>query len=66
MHLIKMNDQEKVELFDELLACAMQSSHAIDATVRALAPDPIHAAQAVESLDSNKVILSKVLIRPLN
>lgn len=30
-------------LFDNLLACAIQSSHAMDATVKALAPDPLHA-----------------------
>jgi hypothetical protein len=60
-----MNDQAKVELFDELLACAIKSSHAMDATVRALASDPLHAARVTllkDSLDSTKVILIKVLI----
>jgi hypothetical protein len=67
-----MRDRTKVELFDELLACAIQSSHAMGVTVRALSSDPIHASQvtllneSLDELDSNKVLLSKVFHPPSN
>jgi hypothetical protein len=64
-----MLDESKVALFDELLAYVIQSSHAMDATVRALAPDPLFIPQVVllnESLDSTRVLLSKVLIYPFS
>jgi hypothetical protein len=60
-----MKDEAKVALFDELLACVIQSSHAMDDTAKALAPDPLHAARIIllnDSLDSTRVLLSKVLI----
>jgi hypothetical protein len=44
--MIKMRDKAKVELFDELLACAMQSSHAMDETVRALVSNPLHTKKS--------------------
>jgi hypothetical protein len=62
-----MKDETKVELFDELLAGAARSSQAVDAILMALAPDPLHATQVLllkESLDSTKVMLSKVSINP--
>jgi hypothetical protein len=60
-----MNDGAKVALFDDLLACVIQSSHAMDETFRALAPDPLHAARVIllnDSLDSTRVLLTKVSI----
>jgi hypothetical protein len=62
-----MLDEAKVALFDELLVCVIQSSHAMDDTVKALASDPLHAARAIllnDSLDSTRVLLSKVFIHP--
>jgi hypothetical protein len=62
-----MLDEAKVALFDGLLACVIQSSHAMDETARALAPEPIHAPQVLllnDSLDSTRVLLSKVLTHP--
>jgi hypothetical protein len=59
-----MLDESKVALFDELLACVIQSSHAMDVTSRAFAPDHLHAARVLllnDSLDSTRVLLSKVL-----
>jgi hypothetical protein len=58
-----MLDEAKLALFDELLACTIQSSYAMDATVRAIAPDPLHAARVLllsDSLDSTRVLLTKV------
>jgi hypothetical protein len=62
-----MLDESKVALFDELLACVIQSSHAMNETTKALSVDPLHFRQVVllnDSLDSTKVMLSKVLINP--
>ena len=62
-----MNDERKIQLFDELLVCVIQSSHAMDAAARAYAQDPLQAARVIllnKSLDSTKVLLSKVLLRP--
>jgi hypothetical protein len=59
----KMLDESKVALFDELLACVIQSSHAMDMTAKALAPNPLHAARIIllnDSLDSTRVLLTKV------
>jgi hypothetical protein len=57
----------KVAMYDELLACVIQSSDAMNETVRALESDPLHAARVVRlnvSLDSTRVLLCKVLIPP--
>jgi hypothetical protein len=62
-----MLDESKVVLFDELLACVIQSSHAMDETAKALSSDPLHSSRVLllnESLDSTRVLLSKVLIHP--
>jgi hypothetical protein len=59
--------ESKAALFDELLACVIQSSHAMDEAVKALAPEPLHAARVLllnDSLDSTRVLLSKVLLHP--
>jgi hypothetical protein len=60
-----MLDESKRELFDELLACVIQSSFAIDDAAKALASDPLHATRVAllkDSLDSTKVLLTKVLM----
>jgi hypothetical protein len=62
-----MKDEAKVALFDELLACVIQSSHAMDETARALTPEPLHTSRVLllnDSLDSTRVLLTKVLIHP--
>jgi hypothetical protein len=51
-----MKEESKVTLFDELLACVIQSSHAMDETARALAPDPLHVARVY--------LLNESLIQP--
>lgn len=64
---IERLDETKIELFDELLACVIQSSYDMYDTVNALASNPLHAARVNlmnKSLDSNKVLLSKVSINP--
>jgi hypothetical protein len=51
------------QLYDALLAYLIQSSTALDETARALASDPLHEARVEllnESLDSGRVLLSKV------
>jgi hypothetical protein len=56
-----------MSVFDELLACVIRSSHAMDETVKALAFDPLHAHQIIllnDSLKLTRVILTKVLIHP--
>jgi hypothetical protein len=60
---IKMLDELEVALFDELVACVIQSSHAMCGTAKALPVDPLHAPQVLllnDSLDSTRVLLSKV------
>jgi hypothetical protein len=64
-----MLDESKVALFAELLACLIQSSHAMDEAAKALAPDPLHAARIIllnDSLDSTRVLLSKVFLHPFS
>jgi hypothetical protein len=63
-----MNDDIKLALLDGLWAWFIQSYAAMDATVKALAPDPLHSvhvALLTESLDSAKFLLSKVSIHNL-
>jgi hypothetical protein len=63
-----MNDDTKLDLFDCLWAWFIQSYAVIDATAKALAPDPlqsVHVALLTESLDSAKIFLSKVSIHHL-
>jgi hypothetical protein len=62
-----MLNESKAELFDELLACVIQSSYAMDETVNAIASDPVHSPQVLllnDSLESTRVLLSKVVIHP--
>jgi hypothetical protein len=63
-----MNNDTKLALLDGLWAWFIQSYSAIDATAKALAPDPLqsaHVALLTESLDSGKILLSKVSIQAL-
>jgi hypothetical protein len=56
-------DYKKSDLFNELLACLIQSSLSMDETVRALAKEPLHAEQVNmlnDSLESVRVLLTKV------
>jgi hypothetical protein len=58
-----LDEEFKFDLFDELLACVIQSSFAMDDTAKALASDPIHAARVAllkDALDSTKVLFTKV------
>jgi hypothetical protein len=58
-----MNDQERLALHDALVAYLIKSSSTLKDTYHALAQDTLHAARVVElteSLDSAKVLLSKV------
>jgi hypothetical protein len=63
-----MNDSSLTidkSLYDALVAYIIQSSSALHDTAKALALDPLHAARVVvltESLDSAKVLLSKVVL----
>jgi hypothetical protein len=60
-----MNNDTKLALFDGLWNWFIQSYSAMDATAKALAPDPlqsVHVALLTESLDSAKILLSKVSI----
>jgi hypothetical protein len=63
-----MNNETKLALFDGLWAWFIQSYSAMDATAKALAPDPlqsVHVALLTESLDSGKILLSSVSIHAL-
>jgi hypothetical protein len=63
-----MNNDTKLALFDGLWAWFIQSYAAMDATVKALEPDPlqsVHVALLTESLDSAKILMSKVSILSL-
>jgi hypothetical protein len=65
---IKINNNTKLALFDGLWNWFIQSYAAMDATVKALAPDPlqsVHVSLLTESLDSAKILLSKVSIHHL-
>jgi hypothetical protein len=61
------NDHTKTiskKLYDALLAYLFQSSTALYETSRALAPDPLQSSRVdvlIDSLDSARVLLSKVL-----
>jgi hypothetical protein len=64
---MQMNNDTKFALFDGLWAWFIQSYSAMDATAKALAPDPlqsVHVALLTESLDSAKILLSNVSIHP--
>jgi hypothetical protein len=57
-----MNDQTKLALFDALLAYLIQSSTAIDGTIKALATGALVSPLVlIEAIDSAKVLLSKVI-----
>jgi hypothetical protein len=67
LRLKMLEEEAKVALFDELLACVIQSSHAMEDTANALVFDPLHSARVIllnDSLDSTRVLLSKVFIHP--
>jgi hypothetical protein len=57
-----MNDQTKFALFDALLAYLIQSSTAMDGTIKALAAGALVSPLVLnEAIDSAKVLLSKVI-----
>jgi hypothetical protein len=63
-----MNNNTKLALFDGLWNWFVQSRAAMDSTAKALALDPlqsVHVTLLTESLDSAKILLSKVSIYPL-
>jgi hypothetical protein len=58
-----MNNNTKLAMFDSLWNWFIQSYAAMDATAKALAPDPlqsVHVALLTESLDTAKFLMSKV------
>ena len=58
-----MNDEAKLSLFDAFVAYLLKSSHAMNTTCTALAPNPLFPSQVEllnTCLDSAKVLLSKV------
>jgi hypothetical protein len=60
-----MNDQTKLALFDSLIAYLIQSSSAMDGTIKALATGALVSPLVLnEAIDSAKVLLSKVVIHP--
>jgi hypothetical protein len=63
-----MNNDAKLALLDGLWTWFLQSYAAMDATVKFLSPDPlnsVHVSLLAESLESAKILLSKVPIHPL-
>jgi hypothetical protein len=63
-----MTDEAKLALHDLFLAYLIQSADALDSTARALESDPLQLSQVVllnDSLDSAKVLLTKVLNPPV-
>jgi hypothetical protein len=63
-----MNNDTKLALLDGLWAWFIQSYSAMDATAKALAPDPlqsVHVSLLTKSLDSAKILMSKVSIHNL-
>jgi hypothetical protein len=61
-HNLKMNDQTKLALFDSLLAYLIQSSSAMDGTIKALATGALVSPLVLnEAIDYAKVLLSKVI-----
>jgi hypothetical protein len=63
-----MNNDNKLALLDGLWTWFIQSYATMDATAKALAPDPlqsVHVALLTESLESAKTMMSKVSIHPL-
>jgi hypothetical protein len=64
-----MNDQTKLALFDALLAYLIQSSTAMDGTIKALATGALFSPPLLvlnEAIDSAKVLLSKVIHSSIN
>jgi hypothetical protein len=62
-----MTDEAKLALHDLFLAYLIQFADALDSTARAIESDP-QASQVVilkESLDSAKILLTKVLYPPI-
>jgi hypothetical protein len=63
----QMNDQTKLALFDALLAYLIQSSTAMDGTIKALSTGALVSPHILnEAFDSAKVLLSKVIHHSLN
>jgi hypothetical protein len=63
-----MKDEAKLALHDLFLSYLIQSSDAMNTIAKALAPDPLQASQAIllnDSLDSAKILLTKVLNPPV-
>ena len=57
-----MNDQTKLALFDSLLAYLIQSSSAMNGTIKALATGALVSPLVLnEAIDSAKVLFSKVI-----
>ena len=62
-----MNDQIKLALFDALLAYLIQSSTAMDGTIKSLASGALVSPLVLnEAIDSAKVLLSKVIDPSIN
>jgi hypothetical protein len=62
-----MNDQTKLALFDPLLAYLIQSSTAMDGTIKALSTGALVSPLVLnEAIDSAKVLLSKVIHTSVN
>jgi Na+/phosphate symporter len=62
-----MNDQTKLALFDALLTYLIQSSSAMDGTIKALATGALVSPLVLnEAIDSAKVLLSKVIQPSIN
>jgi hypothetical protein len=62
-----MNDQTKLALFDALLAFLIQSSTAMEGTIKALASGALVSPLVLnEAIDSAKVLLSKVIYPSIN
>jgi hypothetical protein len=63
-----MTDEAKLALHDLFLAYLIQSADAMDSTAKILVSDPLQASQVVilnDSLDSAKIILTKVFNKPI-
>jgi hypothetical protein len=57
-----MNDQTKLALFNSFLSYLIQSSSAMDGTIKALATGALVSPLVLnEAIDSAKVLLSKVI-----
>jgi hypothetical protein len=62
-----MDNQTKLALFDALLSYLIQSSTAMDGTIKALATGALVSPLVLnEAIDSAKVLLSKVIYPSIN